>query len=209
MKNKKLHLYLSADDPLLYFIKHNISQPPIGYCKRILFNLIVSCEDLFNVKERIPHLNVFYDDSLKKSLLEFKALNEGVVFTFFCKTNNIPTLSWIKQIFNPNGFYTLNDLDFSRLYSIIVNNLKHPFYTQNIVNQLERGNQLDKLDYELLERLKMGCKPMKLHHYLPASKSVIFRRKKRLKEIMGVLEKTDAALVAQGIKLGYLKLDQY
>ena len=198
------YLYLQQGNLLLCVLLRDLPTLDQAHPKEIRFSYIHSEEELLLLKENQINLYVFYEECMTKSLEEFKRLNPDTNFTFFCKTITVSTLLWIKKNFNPKGFYSLNDLDLKQLIQIILLDPKLSFYSQSIVGKIEEGNRLKSLDFKLLEQLAAGTKAMELHQHLPASKSVIFRRKKRLKRLLNVEGKSDTALVARAIRLGYL-----
>ena len=120
---------------------------------------------------------------------------------FFCN-NKVRQITWIHKTFNPFGFYDLLETNCTEIVQIITKNPVQKFYSRSIVNKIELGNQLQPLDIALLELLAQGVKPMKCHHHLAASKSVVYRRKERLKQLFDIEGKSDTALVAVAIRLG-------
>lgn len=174
--------------------------------KEVSFKLIHRLENKsFNSKAK-EYLCVFLN---KKTigyldLLEPQIRNRSLHFI----TNDyfIPFIFEAKKKYNPKSFSHWKDLDKHPLSLAIWEQIKSKSYTKTIVNQLDRHNLIDKLDYSLLNQLMLGKQIKDLPNKLYSSKSQLFRRKNRLKRIFKIEGESDTALIVKSIEMGYLEV---
>lgn len=110
---------------------------------------------------------------------------------------------------NPDGFLVKGDIDEKEIENAIIDLLNDvPYYSKTVKNALRQyvSNDLllDRLDRQILYELSQGTKTKDLSNILPLSNAGIDRRKKRLKEILDVIENDDKTLLQKAKDLGFL-----
>lgn len=110
---------------------------------------------------------------------------------------------------NPEGFLVKGDIDEKEIENAIIDLLNDtPYYSKTVRNALRQyvSNDLllDRLDRQILYELSQGTKTKDLSNILPLSSAGIDRRKKRLKEILDVIENDDKTLLQKAKDLGFL-----
>lgn len=79
-----------------------------------------------------------------------------------------------------------------------------PKITRRLRSEIKHGPHIDDIDRMILYQLSLGTKTVDLTQYIPASKRTIENRKRRLKEIFGVTEQGDRALLEKARENGYI-----
>lgn len=110
---------------------------------------------------------------------------------------------------NPDGFLVKSDIDEEEIGNAILDLLNAtPYYSKTVRNALRQyvtnDLLLDRLDRQILYELSQGTKTKDLSKILPLSSAGIDRRKKRLKEILDVIENDDKTLLQKAKDLGFL-----
>jgi DNA-binding NarL/FixJ family response regulator len=110
---------------------------------------------------------------------------------------------------NPEGIIIKNDLDdviFIQAICDVLDNV--PFYSSTfaklIRNQFSKDYVLDTVDREMLYLLSIGVASKDIPKYIPWSLSKVEKRKRLLREKLGVNDKSVLALVNKAKKTGFL-----
>lgn len=200
-------LYLPEKHWFNSFYRNFSPKPLFLDQKKVFFKLIHSIENMtFNFKRK-EYLCIFLTKKTIRDLSLLKPQERNRSLHFITNDYFIPFIFEAKKRYNPKSFSHWKDLDKYPLNLAIWEQIKSKSYTKTIVNQLDRHNLIDKLDYSLLNQLMLGKQIKDLPNKLYSSKSQLFRRKKRLKRILKIEGESDTALVVKSIEMGYLEVD--
>lgn len=115
----------------------------------------------------------------------------------------------IFKTINPEGFLVKNDLNPDELIMVINVVLKDiPYYSKSVLELMRKkiSNEIviDAIDRKLLYELSMGSKMSELPEVIPLSIGSLEKRKRTLKEIFGVGDKTDKELLKVAAEKGFI-----
>ncbi|MGY0393558.1 response regulator [Bizionia sp. KMM 8389] len=161
----------------------------LGIClPKCDINNIYSGADLgCHIKRKIPQIKIVVITALKET---------------------IRLLNIIKKL-NPEGLLIKSDIDHVVLVAAIKSVLDgHFYYSHSIVNvfntQITQNIVLDDLDIQLLTELSNCAKMKELEELLPLTRSGIDKRKRLLKEKLGVISNSDRDLVLTAKEKGFI-----
>lgn len=136
---------------------------------------------------------------------EFPELKIIVITTF---NDNYRIHSILNNI-DPDGFLVKNDLTPQKLIEAIKCIIKDPpYYSHTVLKMLRKQISdealLDNTDRRLLYELSIGTKMKDLPEILPLSKAGIEKRKRNLKLVFRVEDKSDRSLIEQARQRGFI-----
>ncbi len=110
---------------------------------------------------------------------------------------------------NPDGFLIKNDLSPKELVLAVEKVIEgDPYYSKSVIklmrNQASNNFMIDDIDRKLLYELSRGTKMNELPQILPLSKAAIERRKRLLKEVFNVNNKSDRELLEAAEQKGFI-----
>ncbi|GAB1856210.1 hypothetical protein MHTCC0001_10450 [Flavobacteriaceae bacterium MHTCC 0001] len=129
-----------------------------------------------------------------------------IVATTFSDNYRINT---IFRNVNPEGFLVKNDLSSQELVLSIDKVLYgETYYCKTVIELMRKqvSNEIviDAIDRKLLFELSQGCKMSELPDYIPLSLAALERRKRHLKEIFGLDDKSDRELLRVAAEKGFI-----
>ncbi|NMH88999.1 response regulator [Flavivirga algicola] len=110
---------------------------------------------------------------------------------------------------DPDGFLIKNDLSPNELILAIESVIQgDPYYSKSVIKLMRKQSSnnlmVDAIDRKLLYELSRGTKMNELPEIIPLSKAAIERRKRLLKEIFNVNNKSDRALLEVAEQKGFI-----
>jgi DNA-binding NarL/FixJ family response regulator len=148
---------------------------------------------------------IYSGEDLAKLILEFMPNCKIILLTMFTEFLKIKTI--IKNI-NPNGLVIKNDLTFDELLFAFDKVIKNEtYYSQSVIKMLESQEhsiEIDLFDKQILFHLSKGTKVKDMPQYVPISLKAIEVRKLNLKELLKVIDGSDADLVHEARNMGLL-----
>lgn len=151
-------------------------------------------------------LNILSGEDLGAKIRE---LLVGVKIIVSTSYNNSYRLNNIFRSVDPDGFLIKNDLKPDELILAIEETILNPPYYSRTVLQLMRKYiscdfYLDTIDRKILYELSHGTKISELPEIIPLSKTAIERRKRALKELFEVEDKSDRHLFIAAKEKGFI-----
>lgn len=118
-------------------------------------------------------------------------------------------LNSISASVSPEGFLIKSDFSSREFMNAIKRVLNGGVYHSNLVSQILRkkqskSNNIDSIDFKILEELSFGSTNKELMKEIPLSKSGIEIRKRRLKKNFNVAGESDRTLIVAAKKAGFV-----
>ena len=139
----------------------------------------------------------------------FKSLKSDLKILISTGINDNFQIRQILKRIDPDGFVLKKNIDPERLVTALKIVLElPPYYCGDILkllrNDLRRSFSLDSLDRKLLFELAMGTRNNELPDIIPLSLGGIEHRKRSLKELFGVRDEDDQALIKMAKRQGVI-----
>lgn len=115
----------------------------------------------------------------------------------------------IIKSFNPEGVLIKNDLDTPELVMAITHVMQgKPYYSSTVSalfrKQMTSSVNVDKIDRQLLYELSIGTRMKEMPDVLPLSMAGAEKRKRILKQKLGVEDQGDKALIQKAREMGFI-----
>ena len=117
----------------------------------------------------------------------------------------------ILKTIDPSGLIIKTDINSSDLMTAFDTVLNHPpYYSSTVLEflrkqmRLETHEALDDLNRKIIFYISKGIKTKNLVDYVPLSLSAVEKRKSYIKDVLGVENGDDAAIVEKAKELGYI-----
>lgn len=141
--------------------------------------------------------------------LKIRALLPEVKFIIFSSLCDNYRINNILNILNPEGFFIKSDVNYEELKKAVHLVLSENLYYSKIVLRFIRRHffndiVLDKVDRQLLYFLSRGIKTKDLSDYICLSHGGIQRRKRRLKELFEIEDRSDMMLLKIAQEKGFI-----
>ncbi len=140
--------------------------------------------------------NLYSGEDLAKLILECMPDCKIIMLTMFTEFLKLKTL--ISKV-NPKGLVIKNDLTFDELILAFDKVIKNKvYYSKSILEMLESHDntiEIDLFDKQILFHLSKETKTNDLTQYIPISLNAIEARKLNLKELLNIIDGSDADLV--------------
>lgn len=183
-----------------------------------------NCDHAYDMIKRTPaHAGwdlVFLDMRLPPSvggeILSGQDLGEAIRQKFLqtpilvCTTyNDNFKIQDIFNSLNPEGFLIKNDIDPNDIVQAVISIFSGGvFYSHTVASLMRKrmfqATRVDKWDRRILYELSIGTKMKDMPKVIPLSLAAIEKRKRSLKEMFNVEDKTDRELVLIAIEKGYI-----
>ncbi|RLD85009.1 MAG: hypothetical protein DRJ07_03960 [Bacteroidetes bacterium] len=123
------------------------------------------------------------------------------IITVILTKDNYRIYHIIKKI-KPDGFIVENELDSKELQMVITTVIKCKYYYSKSVHSILKKNKLisnmfDDLDRKILYYLGRDIKTKDLHKFVFRSPSAIEKRKRKIKDVLGLYRGTDKELIKE------------
>ncbi len=149
---------------------------------------------------------IFSGEDLALLLHKYMPNCKIILLTMYTELLKIRTI--IDSI-NPLGLVIKNDLTFNELlfgFGKVINN--EFYYSQSIQKMLDQSDQsdieIDFFDQQILFHIAKGTRIKEMMQFIPISIEAIEKRKLNLKNVLGIKNETDIALVKEAKRLGIL-----
>lgn len=124
-------------------------------------------------------------------------------------TEDVMHLADIFFKINPNGFLLKTEINSKEITRCVEMVLEGSIYHSRKISKLVRSRatnpySLDEFDHKILHHLSLSAKTKDLPQHIPLSLGAIEKRKKRLKEVFGVDNLDNEALLKKAREAGYL-----
>ncbi|QED38968.1 response regulator transcription factor [Antarcticibacterium arcticum] len=222
--NESIKILMVDDHPMILDGYKNILNKSLGEKKNLLIDFAFNCEDAFNKIETSlntsPYHLIYLDVSLPPAkklkilcgedlgikIREISPQSKIIIMTMYSENMRIYNL--MKNI-KPEGLLIktdVNPLEFlSSFEKVIAGNL---YYSQTINemlrNQFINELVLDPIDRSILFHISKGVKTKDLAGIVNLSLPAIEKRKRNIKEAIGVKQGGDLVLVDKAKELGFL-----
>lgn len=221
---ESIKILMVDDHPMILDGYKNILTNSLGDKKNLIIDLAYNCEDAFDKVESslnsTPYnliyldvslppagkLKIFSGEDLGVRIREISPQTKIIIMTMY--NENIRVHSLMKNI-DPEGLLIktdVNPLEFLTSFEKVMSG--NLFYSQT-VNEMMRKQfindlVLDNVDRSILFHISKGVKTKDLVKIVNLSLPAIEKRKRNIKEAMGVEQGGDMVLVDQAKELGFL-----
>lgn len=219
-----IKILMVDDHPMILDGYKNILNNSIGETKNLLIDLAYNCEDAFNKIEAsltstyynliyldvsLPpakKLNIFSGEDLGIRIRDISPHTKIIIMTMY--SENIRVYNLMKNI-QPEGLLIktdVNPLEFLTSFEkVISGNL---YYSQTVNELLSKqfvnDLVLDNIDRSILFHISKGVQTKDLSGIVNLSLPAIEKRKRNIKEMIGVGQGGDLVLIEKARELGFL-----
>ena len=141
--------------------------------------------------------------------IELRKYFPQIKIIVYTSNNDNYRLNNILRSINPEGFLIKSDINYKNLVDAISRVLINPPYYSNTILNLIRQHissdfLLDSIDRVVLYQLSKGTKTKDLPKFVKLSKGGVERRKRHLKEVFNIEDKSDKKLIQIAKEKGYI-----
>lgn len=221
---ESIKILMVDDHPMILDGYKNILKNSLGEKKDLIIDLAYNCEDAFNKIESslasspynlvyldvgLPpakKLKIFSGEDLGVRIREVSSKTKIIVMTMYSENMRIYNL--MKNI-QPEGLLIktdVNPLEFLLSFEKVISG---KLYYSQTVNEMLRKQfvndlVLDDIDRSILFHISKGVKTKDLSSIVNLSLPAIEKRKRSIKEVIGVAQEGDIVLIEMAKKLGFL-----
>lgn len=201
--------HLSDNDEDLNFKPIHIVNNCDDAHERILDAAKMNTRQIFFLDIQLPALgkgNLLSGEDLGIVIREL--IPDAIIIVATMLTDNFRISNIIKSM-DPEAFLIKNDLNPQVLLEAIKEVIRTPpYYSISILNSMRKQilmrDMIDATDRKIIYELSNGCKTKDLPTLVPMSMAGIEKRKRVLKEIFGVKNLDDRALISAAKEKGFI-----
>ena len=215
--DKKSLKILFVDDHDMILEGYKIS---LRNCEEYSLNISTSnnIDDAYELLQTENFDIVFFDLSMPSSdklgisngqelAYEAKKISPKTKIAFLTMHDDLFLFQQLIKNIDPNGILIKSEINSTTLKNALKEIVEHPPYYSKTVKQKIKSvskDKLDSFDTEIIYHLSRGALTKNLHNHISLSQRSIETRKKRLKELFGIDDKSDYGLIREAKNRGIL-----